>query len=104
MSKKIAFEGIEILIPESDESAKSLFNFTEEVINLLENELDNTDQNFHLNISVEYFSERKPKISIVLNNSLNQKTRIKICEVLGDASGILSGNSRGTASINLHYS
>lgn len=102
--KKIAFEGIEILIAESDSLVKSIFNFTEEVINLLENELDNTDQNFHLNISVEYFPERKPKTSIVLNNSINQKTSRKICEVLGDASGILSGNSRGTASINLHYS
>ena len=51
MSKRVVFNGIEILTSEDDISAKSFFDFAEEVIELLETSLDKTDENFHLSIN-----------------------------------------------------
>lgn len=101
MDKKVVFNGIEILTSEDDVSAKSFFDFTEEVIDLLEKDLDKSDENFHLIINTEFFLNRKPKHSISVNGLNNQRTRGKVVKILQRAAGILSGHATGTASVNL---
>jgi hypothetical protein len=101
MDKKVIFNGIEILTSEDDVSAKSFFDFTEEVIVLLEKDLDKSDENFRLIINTEFFQNKKPKHSISVNGLSNQQTRGKVVKILQKASGVLSGHATGTASVNL---
>lgn len=101
MDKKVVFNGIEILTSEDDVSAKSFFDFTEEVIDMLERDLDKNDENFHLSINTEFFVNRKPKHSISVNGLSNQKTRGKVVKILQRAASLLSGHATGTASVNL---
>ena len=101
MSKNVVFNGIEILTSEDDISARSFFDFTEEVIDLLETNLDGTDENFHLSINTEFFLNRSPKHSISVNGLTNQRTREKVMKILKRTSGILTGHATGTASVNL---
>jgi hypothetical protein len=101
MSKKVVFNGIEIFFSEDDISAKSFFDFVEEVIILLERSLDEADENFHLRINTEFFLNRKPKHSISVNGLKNQKTRDKVVVILQKANSVLSSHAVGTASVNL---
>lgn len=101
MDKKVVFNGIEILTSEDDVSAKSFFDFTEEVIDMLERDLDKNDENFHLSINTEFFVNRKPKHSISVNGLSNQKTRGKVVKILQRAANLLGGHATGTASVNL---
>ena len=101
MSKRVVFNGIEILTSEDDISAKSFFDFAEEVIELLEMSLDKTDENFHLSINTEFFSNRKPQHRIYVNGLKNQATRVKLLKILQRSNSLLSGHAVGTASVNL---
>ena len=101
MSKRVVFNGIEILTSEDDISAKSFFDFAEEVIELLETSLDKTDENFHLSINTEFFSNRKPQHRIYVNGLKNQATRVKLLKILQRSNSLLSGHAVGTASVNL---
>ena len=101
MSKKVIFNGIEILTSEDDISAKSFFDFTEEVIGLLESSLDDSDANFHLSISTEFFMNRPPKHSIYVNGLKNPKTKAKLVRILQRSAGVLRGHATGTARVNL---
>ncbi|MBI5964616.1 MAG: hypothetical protein HY863_14145 [Chloroflexi bacterium] len=101
MGKKVIFNGIEILTTEDDVSARSFFDFTEEVIDLLEENLDGNDENFHLSINTEFFMNKPPKHSISVNGLKNQGTREKVMKVLQRAAGILHGHASGTAKVNL---
>lgn len=101
MDKKVVFNGIEILISDDDASAKNYFDFTEEVIDSLERDLDKNDENFRLIINTEFFINRKPKHTISVNGLKNPKTRGKVVKILQRAAGLLSGHATGTASVNL---
>jgi hypothetical protein len=101
MDKRVVFNGIEILTSEDDISAKSFFDFTEDVIELLEKDLDKSDENFRLSIHTEFFLSGKPKHSISVNGLSNQKTRGKVVKILQRAAVVLSGHATGTASVNL---
>ena len=101
MSKRVVFNGIEILTSEDDISAKSFFDFAEEVIELLEMSLDKTDENFHLSINTEFFSNRRPQHRIYVNGLKNQATRAKLLKILQRSNSLLSGHAVGTASVNM---
>ena len=101
MGKKVVFNGIEILTSEDDISARSFFDFTEEVIDLLETSLDGTDENFHLSINTEFFLNKSPRHSISVNGLSSQRTRDKVMRILQRTAGILTGHASGTARVNL---
>ena len=101
MSKKVVFNGIEILTSEDDLSAKSFFDFTEEVIRLLESNLDDSDADFHLSISTEFFMNRLPKHRIFVDELKNQGTKEKLVKILQRAASRLHGHTSGTARVNL---
>lgn len=101
MSKKVIFNGIEISTSEDDISAKSFFDFTEEVISLLESHLDGSDSNFNLSINTEFFLNRKPKHNIYISGLKNQRTKEKVVNILQRTAGMLQGHASGTARVNL---
>ena len=101
MDKRVVFNGIEILTSEDDLFAKSFFDFSEEVIDLLEKDLDKSDENFHLIINTEFFLNKKPKHNISVNGLNNLKTRGKVVKILQKATGLLTGRVTGTASVDL---
>ncbi len=101
MGKKVIFNGIEILTSEDEISARSFFDFTEEVIDLLEAGLDGSDENFHLSINTEFFMNRPPKHSISVNGLKNQRTREKVMTILQRTAGVLHGHASGIAKVNL---
>ena len=101
MSKKVILNGIEVLTLEDDISARSFFDFTEEVIGLLETDLDASDANFTLSIRTEFFMDQPPKHSIYVNGLNISKTKAKLVRILQRAAGILRGCAIGTARINL---
>ncbi len=101
MDKKVVFNGIEILTSEDDASTKSFFDFAEEVIDLLEKELDSSDENFNLIIKTEFSLNKKPKHNITANGLNNLKTRGKVVKILQRANGLLTGRVTGTASVHL---
>jgi hypothetical protein len=101
MSKKVVFDGIEILTSEDDVSARSFFDFTEELIGLLESNLDGTDENFHLSVNTEFFFNKPPKHSISVNGLKNLRTREKVMIILQRTAGVLHGHATGIARVNL---
>lgn len=92
---------LRFLTSEDDISARSFFDFTEEVIDLLETSLDGTDENFHLSINTEFFLNKSPRHSISVNGLSSQKTRDKVMRILQRTAGILTGHASGTARVNL---
>ena len=101
MSKKVVFNGIELSTSKDDVSTKSFFDFTGEVIDLLETELDNADENFNLNINTEFAYNKLPKLNVSVNGLTDQKTRGKIMKILERASNALIGRVAGTVNISL---
>jgi len=82
MSKKITFNGIEILTSEDDSSAKGLLDYVENIIDHLEEDLDQVDGNFHLLINVDFSHDRPPRHSIIANGGNGQKAKEKVAKIL----------------------
>jgi len=82
MSKKVVFNGIEILTNEGDSSAQSMLGFVESVIEHLESDLDQTDENFHLSINMDFAPNRLPQHSFSLTSLSNNGTRAKVMRIL----------------------
>lgn len=101
MDKRVIFNGIEILTSDDDASAKSFFEFTQQVIELLEQEMDRSDDNFRLDIRTDFSKNTRPKHHISVNGLNNQKTKAKIVRVLQSASNIIAGGASGSASVSL---
>jgi hypothetical protein len=83
MSKKITFNGIEILTSEDDSSAKGLLDYVENIIDHLEEDLDQVDGNFHLLINVDFSNGKPPRHSISTNSGNGQKAKEKVAKILG---------------------
>ncbi len=101
MDKRVVLNGIEILSLEEDTSAKSFFDFIEEVIDLLEKNLDKNDENFCLIIHTKFFVNRKPEHTISFNGLINLKTRSKVVKILKRTTWLITVHAAGTASVNL---
>ncbi|MBP6179061.1 MAG: hypothetical protein KA473_15815 [Anaerolineales bacterium] len=82
MSKKVVFNGIEILTEESDASAHDLLGFIESVIDKLETNLDDQDENFHLSVNMDFHPKKPLKHTFSVTNLFSKKTRQKVVSVL----------------------
>lgn len=82
MSKKIVFNGIEILTNEGDSSAQSMLGFVESIINNLEFDLNQTDENFHLSINLDFSPNHSIKHSFFVTSLSNNGTRAKVVKIL----------------------
>ncbi len=101
MSKKVVFNGIEILTNESDSSAQSMLGFVESVIGNLETGLDRVDENFHLSINVHFTPSRSMKCSFSMTNLSNNGTREKVMKILEKSTNSRENKISGTVRFDL---
>jgi hypothetical protein len=96
MSKKVVFNGIEILTNESDSSAQSMLDFVESIINHLESNLSSADENFLLSINIDFAPNRSIKHSFSIKNLSNNGTREKVMRILEESTNSCETTLSGT--------
>ena len=101
MSKKVVFNGIEILTNESDASAQNMLGFVESVIDHLESDLDPNDENFLLSINMDFAPNRSIKHSFSMTSLSNNGTREKVMRILEESTGSRETKLSGTVRIDI---
>ena len=101
MSKKVVFNGIEILTNEGDSSARSLLGFVESVIDCLETDLDQVDENFHLSINMDFSPNHPTNYSFSISNLSNNGTRGKVVKILEKTTSSFENKISGTVRVDL---
>jgi hypothetical protein len=101
MSKKVVFNGIEILTNESDSSAQSMLGFVESVINRLESDLDRGDENFHLSINMDFAPNHSIKHRFSVTSLSNNGTREKVMKILEKSTNLRDNKISGTVRVDL---
>ena len=101
MSKKVVFNGIEILTTENDASAQSMLGFVESVINRLESDLDRGDENFHLSINMDFSPNNAIKHRFSVTSLSNNGTREKVMKILEKTTDPRVNKLAGTVKVDL---
>jgi hypothetical protein len=101
MTKKVIFNGIEILTDENDSSAQDMLCFVETIIDNLESDLDQADENFHLSINMDFSPEHLTKHSFSMTNLSNNGTRGKVMKILEKSSIMHEPRELGSVRIDL---
>jgi hypothetical protein len=101
MSKKIVFNGIEILTNEDDSSAQDMLGFVETIVDNLESDLDGDDENFHMSINMDFSPNRSIKHSFSVTNLSNNGTRGKVLRILEKSTDMSKGKVLGSMKIDL---
>jgi hypothetical protein len=101
MSKKVVFNGIEILTNEDDSSARSLLDIVENVINRLESDLDRGDENFQLFINMNFAPDRPIKHSFSATSLSRNGTREKVMKILEKSTHSRRNKLTGTLKVGL---
>lgn len=101
MSKKVVFNGIEILTNEDDSSAKSLLGIVESVIDRLESDLDRVDENFHLFINMSFSPNHPTHHSFSVTSLSNNGTRAKVMKILEKTTNSRGNKIAGTVRVDL---
>ena len=82
MTKKVTFNGIEILQSKYDKSALSIFDYLDMIKKRLEKGLSKTGENLQFSVNVDFASDKSPKYKIHSNGSTTKKTKEKIARIL----------------------
>jgi hypothetical protein len=101
MSKKVVFNGIEILTDESDSSARSLLEIVESIIGHLESDLEQSDENFHLSLNMDFVPNRRTKHSFSLTSLSNNETRGRVLKILRESTNLHKNKISGTVKVDL---
>jgi hypothetical protein len=101
MSKKIVFNGIEILTDEDDTSAQGMLGFVESVIDRLESDLDRSDENFHLSINMDFAPNHSAKYKFSVTSLSNHGTREKVMKILEDTTHSPENKITGMMNIDI---
>jgi len=101
MTKKVVFNGIEILTAESDSSAHSMLGLVESVIDRLESDLDRGDENFHLSINMDFSPNHSIKHRFSVTSLTNNGTREKVMKILEKTTDPLVNKVAGTVKVDL---
>ena len=101
MSKKVVFNGIEILTAEGDSSAKSMLGFVESVIDHLESDLDRNDENFNLSINMDFAPNHSVKHRFSFTSLSNNGTREKVMNILERSTNSRESKISGTVRVDL---
>ncbi|MBI3160914.1 MAG: hypothetical protein HYZ23_00310 [Chloroflexi bacterium] len=101
MSKKVVFDGIEILTKESDASAQNLLGFVETVIDNLESDLNQSDENFRLSINMDFAPNRSTRHSFSMTNLSNNGTRAKVMKILEKSTHSPANKVSGRVKVDL---
>jgi|RhiMetdeSRZDD1v2_1073273.scaffolds.fasta_scaffold82326_3 translation initiation factor 2 alpha subunit (eIF-2alpha) len=101
MTKKVTFNGIELSLPKYDADAITLFDYLENVVSHLEQELGDEDENFQLSINVDFSTSRPPKHKISANGSTKKKTKEKVARILEKTMDKENSGVAGSVKVNL---
>jgi hypothetical protein len=101
MSKKVVFNGIEILTNEDDSSVQDMLGFVETIIDNLETELDKTDENFRMSINMDFSPNHSTKHSFSMTNLSNNGTRGKVMRILEKTTSMREKKVLGSMKIDL---
>jgi hypothetical protein len=101
MSKKVVFNGIEILTNEGDSSAQTMLSFVESVVDRLESDLDKADENFHLSINMDFAPNSSIKHRFSVTSLSNNGTREKVMRILDRSTNSRENKISGTVRVDL---
>jgi hypothetical protein len=101
MTKKVVFNGIEILTAESDSAAHNMLGFVETIINRLESDLDRGDENFNLSINMDFSPNHSIKHRFSVTSLSNNGTRDKVMKILEKSTDPLINKLAGTVKVDL---
>lgn len=101
MSKKIHFNGIEILTRENDATVQNMLGFAETVIRDIEAELEKVDASFHLSINVNFTPNQAAKYNFSVTDLSNITSKAKVIHILEKSSCSQRNNFTGAMIINL---
>lgn len=101
MTKKVTFNGIELSLPKYDAVAVTLFDYLENLVTHLEEELGDDDGNFQLSINVDFSANRPPKHKIHSNGMTRKSTKAKVARILKRTSEGENSRVSGSVRVNL---
>ena len=101
MTKKVTFNGIELSLPKYDAEAVTLFDYLENVVTHLEQELGDDDENFQLSINVDFSTSRPPKHKIYANGTTRKRTKEKVARILERTMDSDNSSVSGSVKVNL---
>jgi hypothetical protein len=101
MNKKIILNGIELSLPKYDSTAATLFDYLEDVVTNLEEELSDDDGNFQLSIDVDFSISKPPSHSILSSDATKTSTENKIAKALNSSNSGKFNQFSGSVKVNL---
>lgn len=101
MNKKIILNGIELSLPKYDSSAITLFDYLENVVSKLENELGEDDGNFQISINVDFATSKPPMHTICSNGTTKKRTKEKVARILRSTKSGKTNQVSGSVRVNL---
>jgi len=101
MNKKITINGIELSLPKYNASAVTLFDYLDDVVTNLEEELGKDDGNFKISIDVDFSTNKPPKHKIHSNRSTTARTKEKVARILKRTKSGKDDSVSGSVRVNL---
>ncbi|HAV78096.1 MAG TPA: hypothetical protein DCX53_12170 [Anaerolineae bacterium] len=101
MYKKITLNGIELSLPKYDATAVTLFDYLDDIITSLEEELSDDDGNFLLSIDVDFSTNNPPRHNVLSSETTNAATEKKIAKALNNSSSGKFDQVSGSVKVNL---
>lgn len=101
MNKKIILNGIELSLPKYDATSTTLFDYLENVVTNLEEELGADDGNFQLSINVDFSTNKPPHHQILSNGKTARRTKEKVARALKRTQAGTFNQVSGSVRVNL---
>jgi hypothetical protein len=101
VNKKITLNGIELSLSKYDSTAVALFDYLEDIVTNLEEELNDDDGNFQLSIDVDFSTGNPPSHNILSNEKTNTSTNKKIAKALKSSDLSKHNQVSGSVKVNL---
>ena len=101
MNKKITLNGIELSHPNYDSKAVTFFDYLENVVTSLEEELEQDDGTFQLSINVDFSTTDPPKHIIYSTCETPKKTEEKVARILRSNKAEKFNHVSGSVRVNL---
>lgn len=101
MNKKIILNGIELSLPKYNASAVTLFDYLDDIVTNLEEELGREDGNFKISIDVDFSTNKAPKHKIYSNGSTTTRTKEKVARILKKTKAGGTESVSGSVRVNL---
>ena len=102
MTKKIILNGIELSLPKYNASAVTIFDYLEDVVSNLENELGKDDGSFQISINMDFSTNKPLHYKIHSNNGSTKKgTKDRVAKALTRTNPENLNRVSGSVKVNL---